>query len=71
MKLTDEREMSRWAFNQCKNGNDTPEMRYLITKNWDAYHYCRWIKDRPEVRSKINDSFYVYLYCRFIKNKIN
>jgi len=37
MKLTDEREMSGWAYWQCRNGNDTPEIRDLITDSSDSY----------------------------------
>lgn len=69
MKLTDEREMSWWAYEQCRDVNDTPEMRNLITSSLDAYRYCRWVKDREEMWGKITDSGYAYLYCRYVKDR--
>jgi len=69
MKLTDEYEMSEWAYEQCRNGNDTPEMRDLITDSIDAFRYCKNVKDRPEMWVKINDSFAAYWYCKEIKDR--
>ena len=53
MKLLNEEKMSMWAFFECKNGNNTPEMRKLITNEKWAYIYCLDIKDRLEVRKYI------------------
>ena len=55
MKLLNEYEMSEWAYNECFNGNDTPEIRKLITDSYYSYEYCRWIKDRDELWLKITD----------------
>jgi len=81
MKLTDEYEMSGWALNQCRNGNDTPEMRGLINNVYHSYLYCRDVNDRKKIWSKITDSCVAYWYCknvkdrpevrRYIKNEIN
>ena len=57
MKLTNEKEISEWAYDQCLE-NDTIQIRRLITDSGWAYCYCRDVKDRPEVR-------------RYIKNEIN
>ena len=37
MKLTNEKEISEWAYYQCKNGNDTIQMRRLITNSCYVY----------------------------------
>jgi len=69
MKLTDKEEISKWAYYQCLNGNDTQEMRDLITdSNW-AYSYCRDVKDRKEIWSKIKCSYWAHCYCKFVKDK--
>lgn len=55
MKLTNEKEMSEWAFYQCYNGNDTEEMRDLINDNYGIYCYCYFIKNSIEMRNKFTD----------------
>jgi hypothetical protein len=69
MKLIDEEEMSCWAFCQCLNGNDTEEMKDLITNSWDAYWYCRNIKDREEMWKNITTSYWAKEYCRDMNDK--
>jgi len=68
MKLTDEYEMSEWAYYQCVK-NDTIQMRRLITNSEWVYMYCREVKDREEVWKKITDSNDAYCYCRNIKDR--
>ena len=46
MKLTNEEEISGWAYYQCKNRNDTVQIRNLITISGWANLYCRDVKDR-------------------------
>ena len=69
MKLLNKREMSMWAFEECRNGNDTKEMRKLITNQCDIYLYCLNVKDREEMWTKITDPTYALLYCIDVKNK--
>ena len=69
MKLLDKWTLSEWAYNQCKRGNDTPEIRKLITSQYWSFEYCRDIKDIKEMWSKIKSSYWAYWYCRWIKNR--
>ena len=69
MKLTDEYEISIWAYYQCRNRNDTIQMRRLITTSYLAYCYCGYIKDREEMLSKITD-YDAYRYCKYIKDRL-
>jgi len=69
MKLTDEYEMSKWGYWQCRNGNDTPEMRSLITNKEWIYWYCRYVADIKEMWSKITDNDIAYYYCKKIKDR--
>ena len=69
MKILNEFEISKWAYNECLNGNDTPEIRKLITDSKLAYWYCKNIKDRKELWSKITDSEWAYWYCNDIKDR--
>jgi len=55
MKLIDEEEISEWAFYQCKNGNDTIQMRRLITNIFWIQCYCNDIKNLKEMRYKITN----------------
>ena len=68
MKLTDEKEISWWAYNQCLK-NDTKQMRRLITDSGWAYCYCINVKDIKEIWKKITDSYYVYRYCKDVKDR--
>jgi len=43
MKLTDKYEMSRWAFFECLDNNDSIEMRNLIVDSYWAACYCEYI----------------------------
>ena len=53
MKLIDKMEMSKWAYIQCKNGNDTEEMRNLITEDYHLYMYCFNICYSKKIINKI------------------
>ena len=54
MKLLDKIKMSHWAYNQCKSGNDTPEMRKLITDSIWVYMYCKYIKENKRMLKKMD-----------------
>ena len=69
MKLTDKWQMSRWAYRQCLNGNDTPEMRNLITNEYVACLYCIDVKDIKEMWYKIKDPSWAEVYCKHVKNR--
>lgn len=68
MKLTNRNEMSRWAYLQCKNGNDTKEMRNLITNGCWSFYYCKCIKDRKEMWKKIRNKN-AFNYCQYIDHR--
>ena len=68
MKLLDEKEMSCWAYNQCKRGNDIQEIRKLITKSFWAFLYCLYIKDIPEMWPRIKNKN-AFIYCQLIKKR--
>ena len=53
MKLTNKCDISIWAFKQCFNGNDTEEIRDLITSDWWMAFYCIDIKIRKNMIDKI------------------
>ena len=59
MKLINEWEISRWAINECRKGNDIPEIRKLITSSVWAYHYCRFFDNDPEVRKHVTNNWYL------------
>ena len=67
MKLLNEEEISELVCNECATGNDTPEMRKLITKQYWIYWYCYCVKDRKEMWSKIRDPITAYYYCKDVK----
>ena len=67
MKILDEEEMSYWAFWQCKNGNDIPEIRNLITSSHYIYLYCIFIKDDKDMIHKMNYTYYTK-YFKYHKN---
>ena len=69
MKLTNEKEISWWAYNQCLK-NDTIQMRRLITSSYWIYYYCRFVRDREEMWKKITKSNCAYYYyCRDVKDR--
>ena len=69
MKLLDERDMSLWAYSECLKGNDTPEIRNLITNHFCLYSYCVMIKDREEMWSKITHPVWAKAYCIDVKER--
>ena len=69
MKITHKEEMSQWAFEECWNGNDTPEMRNLITDDLWIYRYCECIKDRKEMWSRIKTKYIARVYYFVIKKR--
>ena len=65
--------MSRWALNQCESGNDTEEMRNLITNDWDMIVYYTLIKEDEIMLSKIKDKTilkYYKLISRYKSKKL-
>ena len=69
MKLTNEKEISGWAYEQCLNKNDTIQMRRLITDTYYACWYCKNIKDIEEMWNKITESEWAYWYCIEVKDR--
>ena len=69
MKLLSKYEMSAFGFDECNWGNDTPEMRNLITDSQVAYLYCKQIRDIKEMWCKITDPIWISMYCRFVKDR--
>ena len=57
------------AYRYCRDVNDDPEVRHMITESWPAYLYCVFVKDRPEIRKLITDSWDAYLYCLDVKDR--
>ena len=58
--------ISRWAYNQCLNGNDKEEMRNIIHDNRWIYNYCYCIEDRKDLWSKLTVDEWIYWYCHDI-----
>lgn len=52
-KTTDSKIISKWAFYQTYKGNDTQEIRDLITDSIWAYRYCQLVRHRPDMWNKI------------------
>ena len=73
MKLVDKKEMSKWAFIQCKNGNDSEEMRDLITSPEWIYAYYVHIKSREEMKNKVSDVVWkkILKEVRFVFNDVD
>jgi len=74
MKLTDEKEISWWAYHQCLK-NDTKQMRNLITDSEHCYCYCRFVnrtKSNKRLIERINNNFWkTALYESLRKNETN
>ena len=69
MKLTNEEEMSCWAYIECYNGNNTKEIRKLIVNDEIICWYCKHIEDIEEMWSKIKDRHWAHWYCEFIQDR--
>ena len=52
MKLTDKKEMSKWAFEQCLGGNNSEEIRSLVTLDMWIYLYCMIKREKELVEDK-------------------
>jgi len=61
-------EMSKWAFYYCRDKEDKPEIRKLITDSMAACLYCADVKDRPEVRKNITATEWASWYCEQIED---
>ena len=66
MKILDEYEISHWAYQECKKGNNTSEIRNLITLDCYIVYYCKDVKDREEMWSKIKESYWKWVYCQIL-----
>ena len=60
MKFLNEREMSDWAYRECKKGNDTEEIRKLITDSFWAYMYCYCIGHNNKLSKKISKHYHYH-----------
>lgn len=63
MKLINKEYMSEWAFLQCGRGNDTIEIRSIITEDYHIVSYCKNIRDLEDMWSKIKDPEWASIYC--------
>jgi hypothetical protein len=61
------KKISQWAFQRCVDGEDTPEMRNLITDSHWAYLYCKNVANRAEVAIRITDPMWAGPYCKFLE----
>lgn len=61
--------MSKWAYEQCLNGNDILEIRNLITDNYLIYKYCYEIEDKEDMWIKITEPEWAYWYCINVKDR--
>ena len=69
MILLNKYQISEWAYHQCEEGNDTEEIRNLITHQYYAYKYCRHIKDIEEMWKKITKPDIAYWYWFWVKQR--
>lgn len=51
-----------------EKGNDTPEMRDLITHSRCAYEYCKYLKNREELWQYIKNK-QAFDYCQHIEDR--
>jgi len=61
------KKISQWAFQRCVDGEDTPEMRDLITDPHWAYLYCKNVANRPEVAIRITDPVWAGPYLKILE----
>ena len=66
MKLLDEWHLSDWAYSECCKGNNTKDIRDLITDDYWIFNYC---KDIEEMWSKIRNSYWAVMYCEWVKDR--
>ena len=51
-------EQSSWAFWRCYLGDDTPEMRKLITSPEWLYSYCKFVRNDTNIKNRISPEEY-------------
>ena len=61
------KKISEWAFQQCVDGEDTPEMREMITDSHWAYLYCKNVALREEVAVNVQDPTWSGLLCKMLE----
>jgi len=61
------KKISQWAFQRCADGEDTPEMRDMITDSHWVYLYCKNIDNRAEIAIRITDPIWAGAYCQFLE----
>jgi len=73
MKLIDKKEMSEWAYWQCRNGDDTQEIRDLITDTLFMYKYYKNVKknrsflNKLKKESKQNKELRTHLFKKYLR----
>ena len=60
-------QVSQWAFQRCADGENTQEMRDMITNSHWAYLYCKTIENREEIAIRITDPIWAWAYCQFLE----
>jgi len=67
MKILDEYEMSKWAFRQCLEGNDTEEMRSIITNpQWCWRYYVEIKHDEVMLHRILNSKWAGYFLGEYL-----
>jgi hypothetical protein len=61
------KKISQWAYQRCADGEDTPEIRDMITDPHWAYLYCKTVANRPEVAIRITEPMWAGPYCKFLE----
>jgi hypothetical protein len=61
------KQISQWAYQRCADGEDTPEIRDMITDPHWAYLYCKTVVNRPEVAIRITEPMWAGPYCKFLE----
>lgn len=70
MKLTNEKEMSEWAYNQCKKSKKSrEELIDLITEDQWIYKFCKNIEDNSYLWKKLKTAYWLFKYCLVIEDR--
>lgn len=46
--LLNEIELSRWAYEYCRDVENNPEIRKHITNSYWMYYYCKYVRNYKE-----------------------
>ena len=51
--LLDESKLSGWAYLYCRDTENNPNIKNLITRPYHAYMFCKYVEDDYDVRQYI------------------